>query len=149
MTRMAITPNRSKENPFGSDKRNHSMNKMNMQIRGMRRRLPFKLLLVAALILAFQHAPASESGPPGKVLNEPLNEVPAKCFDRSFESFAPTVKKVAPAVVRIVTALNSNNPADLTSVPEEPLQSYVSGQMPQIRSGLSERGLGSLSLIHI
>lgn len=119
------------------------MKMINMQIRGKRRLLPFGLLPVLALVLALQQAPASDSGQPGKMLNEPLNETPARCFDRSFESFAPAVEKVAPAVVRIVTALNSNNPADLISGAEEPLRSYVSGQVPRIRSGLVERGLGS------
>src|ERR1017187_1255704 len=88
------------------------------------------LLPVAALILTFQQAPACESGQPGKLLNEPVNEAPAQRFDRSSESFAPAVKKVAPAVVRIVTVLNSNNPADLTSGAQDSLRSYVSGQAP-------------------
>ncbi len=116
-----------------------------MQIRGMRRLLPFGLLSVAAVILALQQAPACESGEPGKLLNEPViePEAPAQCFDRSFESFAPVVKKVAPAVVRIVTAQSSRNPAELTSAVEDLLRSHVSGQVPQTLSGLGERGLGT------
>jgi serine protease Do len=77
------------------------------------------------------------------MINQPVSEVPAQHFDRNFESFAPIVKKVAPAVVRIVTALSSNNTADLTSRTQTPLRSYVSGQAPRIRSGLGEGGLGS------
>jgi serine protease Do len=101
------------------------------------------VVLMATSVLAFQQDPATESGQPGKMINQPANEVPAQRFDRSFESFAPAVKKVAPAVVRIVTALSSKNPADLSSGAQDPLRSYVSGQVPRIRSGLVEGGLGS------
>lgn len=114
-----------------------------MQIRGMRRLLSFGLLPAAALILAFQETPAAESGQPCTRLDEAANEAPAQRFDRSFESVAPIVKKVSPAVVRIVTAQSSRNPADLTSVVEDLLRSHVSGQAPRIRSGLVERGLGT------
>jgi serine protease Do len=119
------------------------MNEINVQIRRMRRLLPFGLLPVAALLLALQQAPASESGQPGKKLKEPLNEASAQRFDRSFESFAPAVKKVAPAVVRVVTAQSSGNPGDLTSVVEDLLQSHVSGQVPRIQSGVVKSGLGA------
>src|SRR5579859_5708948 len=101
------------------------------------------VVLMASSVLAFQQDPTTESGQPSKMINSPVNEVPAQYFDRNFESFAPTVKKVAPAVVRIVTALSSNNTADLTSRTQTPLRSYVSGQVPRIRSGLGEGGLGS------
>src|SRR5580765_664506 len=84
------------------------------------------VVLMATSVLAFQQNPATEFEQPGKMINQPVNEVPAQHFDRSFESFAPAVKKVAPAVVRIVTALSSNNPADLTSGAQDPLRSYVS-----------------------
>jgi serine protease Do len=121
------------------------MKETNMQIRRMRRLLPLVLLPVAASILAFQESPATESGQSCNTLNETVNEAeaPAQCFDRSFESFAPAVKKVSPAVVRIVTAQNSSNPADLTSVVEDLLRSRVSGQLPRTRSDLVERGLGT------
>ncbi len=101
------------------------------------------VVLMATSLLGSQQDPTTESWQPGKMINQPVDEVPAQHFDRSFESFAPAVKKVAPAVVRIVTALGSNNPEDLTSRVQDPLRSYVSGQVPRIRSGHVEGGLGS------
>jgi serine protease Do len=98
---------------------------------------------MATSVLAFQQARAAESGQTGKMLNQPVNEAPTQGFDRSFESFAPAVKKVAPAVVRIVTALRSKTPADLASGVQDSSRSYVSRSVPQIRSGLGEGGLGS------
>jgi len=114
-----------------------------MQICKTRRLLPFGLLPVVALILAFQESPATESGRSCKTLKAPVNETPAQGFDRSFASFAPTVKKVAPAVVRIVTALNVINPAELTSGSEDSSRGHVARRLPRRRSGLGERGLGS------
>lgn len=102
------------------------------------------VVLMATLVRGVQLDYTTESGPSGKTLKPPpMNEAPAQRFDRSFESFVPAVKKVAPAVVRIVTARSSNNPTDLTNGVQDPLQSYVSGQVPRIQSGLVEGGLGS------
>jgi serine protease Do len=101
------------------------------------------VVLMATLVRGVQLDSTTESGPSGETLKPPMNEAPAQRFDRKFESFAPAVKKAAPAVVRIVTARSSNNPADLTSGVQDPLRSYVSGQVPRIRSGLVEGGLGS------
>ena len=101
------------------------------------------VVLMATLVRGVQLDSTTESGSAGETLKPPTSEMPTQGFDRSFESFAPAVKKVAPAVVRIVTALSSNNPADLTSGVQDPLRSYVSGQVPRIRSGLVEGGLGS------
>src|SRR6185369_8793606 len=71
--------------------------------------------LVTTLVCAAQPDPPNNSGQPRETTNQSSNEAPAQHFDRSFESFAPAVKKVAPAVVRIVTALRSKTPADLTT----------------------------------
>src|SRR5204862_6043206 len=79
------------------------------------------VVLMATLVRGVQLDSTTESGPSGETLKPPpMNEAPAQRFDRSFESFAPAVKKVAPAVVRIVTALSSTNPADLTSGVQDP-----------------------------
>jgi len=50
---------------------------------------------------------------------------------------------VAPAVVKIVTVLRSKGPADLATGVQNPARSYVAGQVPRIRSGLVDGGLGS------
>jgi len=101
------------------------------------------LVMMMILVRGAQPDFKIDSGQRGKATNQSWNEAPAQRFDRSFESFAPAVKKVAPAVVRIVTALRSKTPGDLTSGVQDPLRSYVSGQVPRIRSGPVEGGLGS------
>jgi serine protease Do len=101
------------------------------------------VVLMPILVRGAQPESTSEPAHAGGTTNQPLSEPPAQCLDRSFESLAPAVKKVAPAVVRIVTALSYNNPADLTSKGQDPLRTYVLGQPPQVRSGLVEGGLGS------
>ena len=117
---------------------------MRMQVHKPQSLLTFGVVvLMATLVRGGQPNSTTKSVAPVESLKSPTNEVPAQRFDRSFESFAPTVKKVAPAVVRIVTALSSNNTADLTSGTQTPLRSYISGQLPRIRSSLGEGGLGS------
>ena len=101
------------------------------------------VVLMATLVRGGQPNSTTESVPTVESLKSPTNEVPAQRFDRSYESFAPAVKKVAPAVVRIVTARRSKTPSDLTGGAQDPLRSYVSGQVPRIRSGAVEGGLGS------
>lgn len=102
------------------------------------------VVLMATSVLALPQDPATESGQTGKMLNQPVNEVPVQRCDRSFESFAPAVEKVAPAVVRIVTALSSDSPPDLASGVQDPLQRYLLGR---VLRGCShhplESGLGS------
>lgn len=101
------------------------------------------VVLMATLVRGGQPNSTTKPVAPVESLKSPTNELPAQRFDRSFESFAPAVKKVAPAVVRIVTAKRSKTPADLTSGAQDPLRSYVSGQVPRIRSGAVEGELGS------
>ena len=45
-----------------------------------------------------------------------MSEVPAQGSNAGLESFAPVVEKVAPAVVRIVTASNLDSPAALAGL---------------------------------
>jgi hypothetical protein len=114
------------------------MKETNMQIGRMRRLLPFGLLPVAALVLAFQMDPANESGQSDKTREQPAEEIREQHFNGNSESFAPTVREVTPAVVRIVTSLSPD------SGRENPLWRYLFGQMPQGNSRRSiQCGLGS------
>ena len=101
------------------------------------------VVLMATSVRGGQPNSTTESVAPVEALKSPTNEVPTQRLDRSHESFAPAVKKVAPAVVRIVTAKRSTTPADLSSGAQDPLRSYVSGAVPRIRSGAAEGELGS------
>jgi len=102
------------------------------------------VVLITGLVLGFQQDPTNQSGQSGKLLNEPVNEAPAQRFDRSFDSFAPAVKKVAPAVVRIVTALRIDGPADLANGGQDPLRRYLLERVARGRSRRTlESGLGS------
>ena len=71
------------------------------------------VVLMATLVVGVQLNPTTASRELGETIKQPVHEVPGQHFDTSLESFAPTVKKVAPAVVRIVTALRSDSHADL------------------------------------
>jgi serine protease Do len=100
------------------------------------------ILLTATLVLGSQQDPSTAHSV--ETINEPVNEVSVQSFDKSFESFAPTVKKVTPAVVRIVTTLKSDSSANPAGGIENPLSRYFLGQTPRVRSGrLVQRGLGS------
>ena len=88
--------------------------------------------------------PKTQVGQTCKAMNPPVNEVPAQSLDSSLVSFAPAVTKVAPAVVRIVTALRPDSLADLAGGIEDPLRRYAFGQVPRERSHRwLECGLGS------
>ena len=67
------------------------------------------VLVNAALVLGGQLDPTTEAGQCGETLNQSVNELPAQRFDATFETFAPAVKRVSPAVVRIVTAVRTDN----------------------------------------
>jgi serine protease Do len=102
------------------------------------------VVLMATLVRGVQPDSTTESGPSGETLKPPINEVPAQRFDRNYESFAPAVEKVAPAVVRIVTALSSDSPADLASGVQNPSQRHLLGRVLRGRSHRPlESGLGS------
>jgi len=117
------------------------MKKMRIQLKQSLLTLGIVVLL-RTLARGAQPDSTANSRQAGETTHQSLSEAPVECFDRNFESFAPVVKKVAPAVVRIVTAL-SYNPRDLSSGAQDPLRSYVSGQVTRERSGLVEAGLGS------
>ena len=100
--------------------------------------------LITTSVLGVQTDAATESGPLGETLPPPTNDVAAQRFAKSFESFAPVVEKVAPAVVRIVTALSSDTPAVLASGAQDPLQRYLLGRVLRGRSHRPlQAGLGS------
>jgi len=106
--------------------------------------LTLGVVLMATLVRGGQLDSTTESGPSGETLNPPIDEASAQLFDRGFESFAPAVEKVAPAVVRIVTALSSDGPADLASGVKDPLQRYLLGRVLRGHSHRPlESGLGS------
>jgi serine protease Do len=121
------------------------MKEVRMQMHGPQSLLSLGVVvLMTSLARGDQLDCATGSEALGETLKPPINEVPVQCFDRSFESFAPAVEKVAPAVVRIVTALSSDSPADLAGAAPDPLQRY---RFKSMLSGRSHRplqaGLGS------
>jgi len=68
----------------------------------------------------------------------------ASHFDQSADTFAPTVDKVAPAVVRIVTTLGPDAPADLAGALTDPAQLHLLERVLGGRSPHPGRaGLGS------
>jgi serine protease Do len=102
------------------------------------------VVLMATLVVGVQLNPTTECGQAGETIKQPVHEVPGQHFDASPESFAPAVKKVAPAVVRIVTALKPDSLANLAGGVEKPLSRYLLGQVPRGGAGrLVECGLGS------
>ena len=101
-------------------------------------------VLVPGLVLGSQQAAKTQSGQTGNTNDSPVIEVPAPGLDGHFESFAPAIKKVAPAVVRIVSALTAPDLADRTGAIEPPLRRSAFAELPQERSGLLvELGVGS------
>ena len=62
-------------------------------------------VLMTMLVLGLPQDAPGESGQSCEAIKPPIDEVPVQPLNGKLESFAPTVKKVAPAVVRIVTAL--------------------------------------------
>jgi S1-C subfamily serine protease len=122
-----------------------TMKKMKMQVHKPQSLLTFGVVvLMATLVRGVQADSTTESGPSGETLKPPVNQVPTQRFDRNFESFAPAVEKVAPAVVRIVTALSSDTPADLANGGQDAPRRYLFGRVAGGRSPRPlERGLGS------
>jgi len=100
--------------------------------------------LVATLVPGIQPEPTRASAQLGVTTNEPVNELPERPPDRSFQTFAPTVKKVAPAVVRIVTAVTPEFLPKFAGENESPFSTSFSGRVPRVRPGhLIEWWLGS------
>ncbi len=108
------------------------MRKMKMQIHRPQLLLTSGVVaLMAALVLGFQQYPTNNSGHAG----DTVNDVPVQRFEGTFETFAPAVKKVSPAVVRIVTTLKPDGLPDLAGGIENPLSRSLLGQVPGVRSG--------------
>ena len=103
------------------------MKDIRLQIHRPQSLLTLGIVLVnATLVLGGQLDPTAEAGQCCETLNRSVNEVPAQRFDGTFESFAPTVKRVSPGVVRIVTALKCDSVASLPGGMENPLPRYFS-----------------------
>jgi serine protease Do len=118
------------------------MKKMRLQIH--RLLTPGVLVLMATLARGFQLDATTGSGPSGEMLNPSTNVVPAQLSNLNVDTFASTVEKVTPAVVRIVAALSLDSTADLAGAVTDPLQRYLLGRA---LGGRSQRpiqvGLGS------
>ncbi len=80
------------------------------------------LLLVSSLPgLAQDDRPArAETNQPGKTFEVPLDERPVARPNGEISSFAPIVKKVAPAVVKVVTAIKPGSDSANNSDQQEP-----------------------------
>jgi len=102
------------------------------------------VVLMATLVRGVQLDSTTESGRSGETLKPPGNEAQEQRLDKVFESFAPAVEKVSPAVVRIVTTLRFDSPPDLANGGQDALRRYLFGRMAQGGSRQPmERGLGS------
>ncbi len=91
------------------------------------------VLVLTGLVLSSERNPAAELQP-GQMINRAGDELPVHHLDGNFESFAPAVKKVSPAVVKIVTVLKLESIPELTDGMENPLSRYL-GQVPPVRAG--------------
>jgi serine protease Do len=119
-----------------------TMKDIRIQIYKLQSLLTLGIVLVnATLVLGGQLDPTAELGQCGETLNQSVNELPAQRFGGTFETFAQTVKKVSPAVVRIVTGLKFDRVPTLAGGMENPLSRY---SFPRLRSArLVEGALGS------
>ena len=89
---------------------------MRMQIYKPQSLLAFAVvILMVTSVRGVQLDSTIESEPSCETLKLPGNEAHEQRFDKVFESFAPTVKRVSPAVVRIVTTVRFDSPADLAN----------------------------------
>src|SRR5690242_21225468 len=77
------------------------------------------LLLMMGLALGGEQNPAAE--PQATV------RIPTRPFKEDFDSLAPAVKRVAPAVVRIVTALRADSQTDQDAILRSFLQQTSRG----------------------
>src|SRR5215471_879296 len=86
------------------------------------------MLLMVSLGQGAQPDLPTGSGASGETLKPAIRESAVQPFDKNFETFAPVVDKVAPAVVRIVTAAKLDGAADLAGAITDPLQRYLVGR---------------------
>lgn len=110
------------------------------------------LVLTATGLLALGVLASEKESPPGAqkgpTINLPLDEAPVKRSAGDYASFAPVVKRVAPAVVKIVTSVQAENtPAEDLPGLNDPFWRHFFGQVPQSPQSPShhpmEHGLGS------
>jgi serine protease Do len=123
----------------------NTMKRIVIQIRRPKSFLNLGLLvLMTGLVVSSQQDSAAATGRLGQIINQPVAEVPARHLNANFESFAPAVKKVSPAVVTIVTDLKLESLPDLAGGMENPLSRYSLRQVPGVGSGRPlVSGLGS------
>ncbi len=103
-------------------------------------------VLLAGSVLGFEHRPAANSESTGKALNIPLDESPVERTTGAYTSYAPVVKQVAPAVVKVVvTERPASAPDQQSPLPDDPFWRFF-GQ-PMVPHGQGQRplehGLGS------
>jgi len=86
-----------------------------MNFKPFRRRLPVLILsgalLLCGSVLAFEHVSATNStaAGTGKALSIPMDENTVQGASQGYSSFAPIVKKVAPAVVKVVVTVQADD----------------------------------------
>lgn len=124
---------------------------MNAKLKQFFRPLPILgacgALLLAGSVLAFEGKPDANTPGTGKTLNIPVDKTPVQARPEAFASYAPIVKKVAPAVVKVVsTEKVANQPEGQMPGFDDPFWRHFFGQpnLPQGRSRMPRvEGLGS------
>ena len=121
------------------------MKAITVQVRRPQSLLTFgAVLLTAGLVLGSEPNLATGSGQSGTTAQPPADAAPMQPLKADFESFAPTITNVAPAVVRIVTSVKANRLSDLAGGLEDPVSRYLMGRVAKESAGrVVECGLGS------
>ena len=103
------------------------------------------IALLASSVVASSQDSTQDNKPTGAKINLSVDETAVKRSTGDYESFAPIVKKVAPAVVKVVTAVKAENSAqDQMPGLDDPFWRHFFGQTPGGSSrGPVEHGLGS------
>ena len=103
------------------------------------------LVLLAGSVLAYEHHLGADSK--GKVVNVPVDETPIQRATGSFASYAPIVKKVTPAVVKVVVTEKVNVPNQQWFGFQDPFWRHFFGDQSPFPQGQShmpvQHGLGS------
>ena len=120
---------------------------MNSKFRNLLRPLPILglcgALALTGSVLAFESKSDNDHGT-GKVLNLPVDKTPLK--QENEHSFAPIVKKVAPAVVKVVVTEKAANASDQGPGFDDPFWRHFFGQQMMPHGQLRpppQHGLGS------
>ena len=96
------------------------------------------LTLITALAAASEPAPCESSNSSNPLVQEITSQQP----NSNVESFAAAVKKVAPAVVRVIVSLPPGN-ADAQAAPDAQRHLYLPEQLGFVRRPAAECALGS------